>query len=794
MRVAGVVLSLLVASTAHAAPPEPTRAHPRLWADAKTRAALKDLARHEGTVAARAVQECTRLGATDEPRSGYQGLDWAAHVSTCAIAYQATGNAAHAATGIRYFAALLDDWEVIGDGKGGDRSARNDAGYAIRAFGVHAAIAYDDFHDAPAMTPALLAKARGRFQAWTDWYWGTGYRFKGPGTNYHAGYVFAATAIAIAEGGEAGAAGTKLWQHVVDRVWGVDMKDAAMLDGGDWGEGWQYGPLAVASYALAARAMTENGVALPAMGRWADATVLRQIHALSPDGKWTFAAGDTQAETPSIPPSPLTLAGMIAGPSSPEAAGWAAAEMARLHLTTDDKLFLFFEALAEARGVKATPYPREATPTSYLARGTGAFYARSSWSPAASFLAMQCTKHIDVDHLPANAGNFVLTRGADELLVDPSPYGSLASRTSNAPTVESGQLPEEYKPGQAYWSEKTGYAWERQTASAIVVARCDYADQYKFQDRPSDVPFAERDVVYIPGVHGDATAVVVDRARTGSAKRPLFLTFRTPAALTMDGAVARGVVGRSSLAIASLGRSAGTSVLRKTPKGDCFAKGTTRGGCTAARFPVDDLVVTLTGEDARAIHVLDLAASDAKVAPARLFEAKDHRVVSFDRGARHGAVVVGTGGARLTYRAPPGQHVVLDAPGMATGHAQVTATKDGATCAVTVAEAAAGMDARPLVLAVSDACVVTEDGPETAPVAPSIDGDAPASSSAPRAWSPPPRPTDLFPPPEPPGPAPVPPRAAGCGCETSGPAPLGGLFVFLLAAFVAVHRRATSWR
>jgi hypothetical protein len=233
----------------------------------------------------------------------------------------------------------------------------------------------------------------------------------------------------------------------------------------------------VAGYALAARAMIAQGLSLPEYERWTDQLVVRHVHALSPSQRGTFAGGDTQSTTPSIAPSPWTLASVIAGPSSDAAASWARAELVRLNLKGDNASFLIFEALADARGVPATEFPRETSSTFHLSRGNGALFARSSWSRSATWMAMQCTRTIDVDHLPANAGNFVLTRGADEVVVDPSPYGSLSSLTSNAPTVDSAQLPADYRPSQAYWSEKTGYRWARQTASAIVAARCDYADQ-----------------------------------------------------------------------------------------------------------------------------------------------------------------------------------------------------------------------------------------------------------------------------------------------------------------------------
>ena len=757
---------------------------------------MKPLAQRSGSGVDRAIRECARVGGDlkAEARNVYMGFEWSAHASNCAVAYQATGLAPYAATGLHFFAALLDDWEHVGDGKGGDSAARQDSGYAIRSVGVHGAIAYDLLHDAPGMTPELLARARRRFKAWTDWYYASGYRAKSPATNYHAGYLAAVTLIAIAQGSEAGADGAKLWRHVIDQVWGTEMKTAALpgglLDGGDWAEGWQYGPLAVVGYALAARAVIAAGVPLPDFQRWADQVVLRHVHALSPGGQ-TFAGGDTQSATPSLPPNPWTLIGAMGGPSSDVAAGWARAELDRLHLVSEDRSFLIFDVLAETRSVRATPFPRETTPTTYLSRGNGTLYARSTWSPRATWMAMQCTHALAVDHLPPDAGNFVLTRGSDELVVDPSPYGSLSSLTSNAPSVESAQLPGPYQPSQAFWSEKTGYAWARQTESAIVAARCDYADQYRFQERPSDVPLALRDVVLVPSEGGDATAVVVDRARTGAAARALHLRFRTTAGLALDTAGARGVVGRSALAIASVFTSSGTPLLRRTAAGDCFGKDTTRGSCSAARFPVRDYVLTVSGDDASAIHVLDLTGANESVAAPRLTSAADHRVVSFERGKRRASVVVATPGERetLTYRAPPGHHVVLDAPGARAGHADVTATRDGALCVVTVrARASGGLDARPLVIALSDACGVTEDVTQTRPLAAAVDDVARArvERSAPPV---------LFPPPSanPPA-APAAAARSGCRCELARGGQAGPVLGLLGAgiSLLAFRRRRRS--
>ena len=768
-----VVLGAWVARPAVAGP------HPRLFLDASTVEAFERLADEGGSAVERAVRHCARVGADRkaEARNVYMALGWAAHASNCAIAYRATGKEVYARTSLHFFEALLDDWDTVGDGRGGDDAATHDSGYAIRAVGVHAAIVYDWLHDAPGMSPALRARARTRFEAWTSWYPEAGYRARHPGTNYHAGYLLAATLIAIAQRGEAGPEGERLWQHVNSELWGRDMKRAVepggLLEGGDWPEGWQYGPLAVASYALAARAMKQAGAlgsdVAANWSRWAEAVVLRHVHALMPGETGSFAGGDTEADTPSLAPSPWTLAGVAAYPGAGHAAAWALAELRRLGLRTDEGTFLLFEALAEARGITAAPFPHARMLTSYLARGTGTFFARSSWSPGASWMAVQCTRALDVDHQPPNAGNLVITRGDDELIVDPSPYGSLSSLTSNAPTVESAQLPAEYRPSQGYWGTTTGYAWARQTASSITVVRCEYAGQYRFQERPSDVPGATRDIVMMPGTRGAATFVVLDRARTGASSRALHVQFRTPGELALSGPATRATVGDSSLVIDPVYLGAGETQVVATAPGNCFGEDTTRGSCRATRFAVTDHRVKLPGPDALAIHVIDVAGTDARVAKPTVTAGEDHRVISFERVGRRGSVILASGGAgRLSYTAAPGYHVVLEAPRDETGRATVTAQPAAEGCSVVVAAGSSsrgGMSAHPLVYSVSDACAVTEDPTMTAPASPQKDD---ASLSAPDG--------------------PTRPGSRPCGCGGQSRDPRAGLLILLVACLAPCRR------
>ncbi|MBK9036087.1 MAG: hypothetical protein IPL61_33390 [Myxococcales bacterium] len=781
--VATIALVLCIGGSTAAAQARP----PRLFLDDATRAIWKSQAKQSGTAVNGAITVCRGIerDGGDHTHAGYMGLEWARYLQACLVAWAATDDAGDARRAIMFHTAMIDDLDRLGDGKGGDLAANRDSGFSIRALGPYTAVAYDWLHDQPGMTEALRARTRQRWAAWTSWYLANGYRARSPSTNYHAGYLAAVTFIAIAQRGEAGAAGDALWTLVADELWRKDMAKAmapgGVLEGGDWGEGWQYGPLAVVEYAAAARAMAAQGVRVDGVRAWLDALLARTVHARAPGGG-IFVGGDTQDEQPNLAPNPNTYFAVLIGDASPTYKAWAAGELAPLGGRAD---FPLFGALAAAAGVTPTPVPRATWPTAYLAAGTGAFFARTDWSKQAIWFVSQCQHTIDVDHSHPNAGNFVLSRGADDVIVDPTPYGSLSTMTSNAPSVVSAQLPPDYLPSQAWWSVKTGYAWARQTRSGVIATRCDYADQYKFQDRPSDVPAALRDVVVVPWGDG-ATAIVVDRAASGDAKRGLHLRFRTPAKLEAKGAQGAGSLGATALRITTVATSGGAPAHEREPAGSCFVDKWTRGNCAAARFPIEQWRLVVPGPTMTAIHAIDLVGT--RTAMAELATTTQGDVTVIAAAAAHFAVVVG-GGATTSYAGPRGaRHVVLDGP---TGaDAVVAAVADGGGCKVTVSASGAGttVAGRPRVFTLDDACAVTADAPRvTAPpgsdvavdaMPPQVDTSGPVADATPAGDAP-----------AAPGGAPRSARSGCCGAEAAPGAPIAMAVVVALAWFGLGRRR-----
>lgn len=718
MRWVGLLALAAATRVAMATPPEPTGPHPRMLLDRELRAAWKALATDEHSAIARAIARCDRARTThDHDGAQYQGWEWAKTLQACLVAWAATDRLEHRATALRFFVALLDDLDTLGDGKGGDAAATRDGGYAIRNLGPYTALAYDWLYDAPGMTPALRQHARERWASWLDWYAAKGYRRRDPATNYQAGFLLAATMIAIAQGGDAAEQnGLARWKFVADELWGNDMAAAlapgGLLDGGDWPEGWGYGPLSVAEYALAARVAKRAGIAVDGAAPWLASVLRRHVYGLSPGGG-VWPGGDTDFARGNMEPNQLTLQAVALGDAADDDKRYANGEFRRLGFEPEP---LLYDALA-AVGGSAQPVPRASWATWYRTGATATLFARTRWDERAVWFVAECARSLKADHRVPNAGNFALSRGRDDVIVDPSPEGSLSTLTTNAPTVASARLPGPYQPSQGVWANDTRWEWATQTRGGVVAARCNYADSFTFQDRASDIDEAVRDFVLLPSADGtDATLVVVDRARTGDAARNMFLRFRVPGQLAQQGPNAIATIGATKLAIHG---AAPARIAAPTAK-DCFKPGIERGKCDAARFPVTDYRVEIAGPNPRAVHVIDATAANAATGTEPI-SGETWAGIQV-KGLRDAIVVWPTKpGTAIRYKARRGDavtHVVL------SDKSAITAVADGDDCAVSVS--AGGSEANgPAIATLDRSCRVTAD-PES-PSASSAIGTRPAT-------------------------------------------------------------------
>ncbi|HEY0190122.1 MAG TPA: hypothetical protein VGC42_03315 [Kofleriaceae bacterium] len=704
------------AGAARATPPAPKGPHPRMLLDEPLKQAWKAQAKSGHGPVVGAINLCDdQLNTGNHERALYMGQEWGKMIQACLVAWAATDKPVYAQLTLKYFTALLDDLDVIGDGKGGDEAAIRDMGYPIRNLGPYTALAYDWLHDFPGMTPELRAKARRRWAAWIKRYVDKGYHPRDPATNYQAGFLIAATMIAVAEGSEAAEeSGPEHWKLVADGLWGKDMAaalaTAGSLDGGDWNEGWQYGPLAVAEYALAARIATRHGLPAEGMSAWLGSLLRRHVYALNPsDQMWV--GGDFDDEHVHQPPAVLTLVAIALGDATAEDKKWARGELVRLQLS--DRDWLLYDALASV-GDPPALVPRQSWPTWYEAPATSTLYARTGWDKSAVWFVAACARTDGLDHRGPNAGNFVLSRGGADLIVDPSPYGSLSTLTGNAPTVVSRQLPANYQPSQCAWGADVAWAWTTKTQSGLVAARCNYADAYHFQERKSDVAEALRDFVLVPSRDGhDASLVVVDRATTGEADRRMYLRFRVPAELSIDKAgVGWATIKDAKLVISGPTGGPAPKLGHATAK-DCFKDNVARGQCDAARFPTSDYRVEIPGPAPRAVHVIEATGTGGGAKHAEL-SGEGWAGVRIEASGRLAAVIWPTKPTTtLVYKAPKGKavsHVVLDAPAT-DGKATVSARPDGDSCLVTIA-AGGTTRATPLVATLDDSCVIAADPEE----------------------------------------------------------------------------------
>jgi hypothetical protein len=740
---------------ARAAPPVPSGPHPRLFMSASNLAAFKTNVQNDGSLAARLVDLCAdtvQMPQWFTERGGSGGGVWPEAALACAFSYLTTQNAQHLTQAIKYWRAALNDDQEIGDnlgcvagvstapwnGNGSPPPAiitiTHDTGYPMRWYGPYVALVYDWLSGAPGVDAALLAQTRTCLTAWIDHYTNRGYHNEEAGGNYNAGFVIGKTLAGIAIGNDGGADG-HIWNETADELFpnlligdglegqsGAFGTPAGALVGGDWPEGWQYGPLSVVEYAVAARAMEENGLPLPEMDLWVNSLVVRTIYGLTPAGDGQWVGGDFDAEVPYQDLSLNQLDAVLAGPSSEQAAAWAA----HLRQGLNENAPYIYNVLAEIRQVAPQDY-RAQTPAPslwYLARGTRTMYARTSWDASAFWGVFISIPGVVDDHIHWAASNFVFSRGADHLIVDPSQYGALGTLATNAVTADSAIVTGDYAPSQTPWSQAE-LVWARGTQSRVFAARADFATAFNFSSMRSDIPYAHREWTMLP----EGEIVTIDRVRTGSASRGMYVNFHvnSEGTLALSGGVATGTVGGSKVVVHGISLGGATPAIIRPSTAYCTA---TRGACTNTRFPVDKYTLKVPGPYAVAIHAIDGldAGEDAALTGSINDDNFDPPPKQNDgvigaavyRDSKQSFVVAssaqdGASPPTMTYGVPGGaasRHVVFDAPEDGAGKSVVTAAAAGDRCTISIT-AGDGFPGRPLVFVVSTAaegCTVTDDG------------------------------------------------------------------------------------
>jgi hypothetical protein len=407
--------------------------------------------------------------------SGYQGFEWADAVASLSLAWQATDDPKYAEGAVNYLRALLDDRFVVGDGKGGAGVVQFDSGYGIRTFGAYSALAYDWLRDAPTMNSALRGRVLQRLGEWLDWYGRDGYLRDRPTANYYWGYLTTLSFAGLAASGDSAQADAWLakardeWSKRVLPVFREELK------GGGWPEGWQYGEYTTAEIALVARAFA-TGARIDIVRHlpWLAETVTHHAHALLPDGRTVYDGG-TWGEHPAKP-SALGLAAISVAlegvdDTRVEEARWLIAHA----LPPLRREQAFVALLAERPGAKERS-PRTGALSLHLA-GQGLSFARSDWSPSATWLSFQAGPPLAEDHQDADQGHFEFVRGSDALLVDGGDSEGSATINHNTLLIDDHGRHMNYPPNQGVWGKGVRTSRFGDDGAVAVVAG-DIAEAY----------------------------------------------------------------------------------------------------------------------------------------------------------------------------------------------------------------------------------------------------------------------------------------------------------------------------
>jgi hypothetical protein len=693
------------------------------------------------------------------------------------------------------FATLGDKGGCIGSANGGNRNqvVQQDDGYNMRWYAPYTALAYDWLY---AQAPAtLLAQTRTCLTSWIDWYdcngnttdgtnkcaWNGGpsnggYNVENPGSNYHAGFFVAKAMAAVAlgndgaAGGATGAAGDAdghLWTQLVTNDFPALAKEGILgtpqapniengpltppgpgpMSGGDWGEGWEYGGLSVLEYAAAASAVEAfdglDATTASTINAWVNDVAVRNIYATVPslDGNWVGGDdGDSPVyETPNL----NTLDVGLIGPTSASVASWTLAmiDAQSQWVTTNRETVFPWNAIAEgqagARGVTASPYASQSPAPAlwYYADGTRTMYVRSAWSSSAYWGVFTSSPSMVGDHSHFAAGNFVFSRGADDLVVDPSVYDERTTLETNAIGVDwsfpssTGIDTSDYTPSQGPFSTAS-MPWKRATADGVYAARSDFAGAFNWESgTKSPISYAHREWVQLP----EGEVVLIDRVMTEGATDKMYvnLHFNTGGkgafpAISGASDTWSGTVGGSTVALHLVAPSGATPTISQP--GDQACTNSHWALCTDGRFKADLYSLTVPGPWAVAIHVIDGVAKGSSLATVGSINS-----ATYDPSQQNGDVVgaavfagskqtyvvassakSGASPTTMTYGVPgasAGRHVVYDAPAASDGTSKVSAAANGDRCDVTItAGSGSGIAGEPLMFTVAtsaDGCTVT---------------------------------------------------------------------------------------
>lgn len=608
----------------------------RLLLDAPALARLRDAAK-SGTQAYRFVLAHADEAAEKPIASGYQGFDWADALADCALVWHATGDAKYADCALRYLGALLDDRLAVGDKQGGDDVIHYDSGYGIRTFGAYTALAYDWLRGAPGFDASLRARSLARLDKWLAWYETDGYLHDQPLANYYWGYLTTLAFAGLATAGES-PLGDQWLEHARK-----ELSTRAMpafrdeLRGGGWPEGYQYGEYTTAEVALVAEAFrTGANVDITRKLPWLADTIAHHTHALLPDQRTVYDGG-TQGEHPVVPSALAVAAVDVALDGIGDARAAQGRWLIRHALPPLRREQAWVGLLADRPGAPEQS-PRDPAKTSLHLDGEGLTFARSDWSPGATWVSFQAGPWLAEDHQDADQGHFELFRGGDGLLVDAGDGEGSATINHNTLLIDDGGRHLTYPPNQGVWGGDRVKTTRYGDDGAVMLAVGDIGEAYapkcaRDGCKTRTVEHAVRSFVFVrPDL-----LVVDDRVTLDEPDVKVVWAAHLTQAPALDGDVASAVVGSSRVDVRTLEPSGAHHAAPRepTPSGEGSHRANKTWGPTW-RLEIE----SPTGARERGfLHVISTAAASARPPEARAV-AGEHLRGATVRGVAHPVAVL----------------------------------------------------------------------------------------------------------------------------------------------------------
>jgi hypothetical protein len=485
-----------VFASANVGAPAQVLAHPRIWLNPAIKARLQQARLDNSAEWVRLRNWCDARVGMNLPEL-YNFLEWYSYVMNFGLAYQVSGDPAYGAEGVKYLTALLRDRVNIGDGLGGATSIQVDAAYVSRSLGTGVAIGRDWLDGHPDLTPALIAECNARMADWYAWvHRPETFGINEADENYFAGHFTMTYTASIAFHGDPGY--DPAWRTKSEEMW---LMVRAVLntecDGGDWGEGWNYGPWAMREFLGYPHAL-ETGTTYP--NHWDEidiASELARSHVsmlhpsralFSDDGRWS---GDNKGDPRS------TLCRMLTTISDTDATGrglaaWFAQNLEsepggpdqwEEFLYTDNSVAPIAPSAATVGGLTWTMYGHA------VSRG-------AEWDDLdATFVDAIAWTHGAEEH---NFGEIKIASRQEILLADGQTY-QLEGEFSNTPRIAGTHT---YAPYQEVWHEAAGMTVDSVDGAYAYYKIDNYEEAYNgVNDDDPSASYFRRDAVFLAPDH-----------------------------------------------------------------------------------------------------------------------------------------------------------------------------------------------------------------------------------------------------------------------------------------------------